>query len=76
MNHLKELHKSLSKRKRPEDIAEIVLNVLKDELSLAETRILEKAARGSLKRQLFGYTSMAEEFSIAIGAEKQIKKDH
>ncbi len=74
MDKLKELYRSLSQRKRPEDIAEIILRVLGEELSLYESKILEKAAKGSLKRKLFAYTSMMEEFSKAVGSEKQIRK--
>jgi len=71
---MKKLYKSLSQRKRPEDIAEIIISVLGNDLNSAELQVLEKAAKGSLKRQLFSYTSMMQEFSAAVGAEKQIKK--
>ncbi|MBL6449575.1 hypothetical protein JMN32_24910 [Fulvivirga sp. 29W222] len=74
MDKLKELYQSLQLRKRPEDIAEAVIEILKDDLSTLERSILDKAARGSLKRQVFGYSSMAQEFARAVGAERQIKK--
>lgn len=68
------LYKSLSQRKRPEDIAELVLSILENDLSRAEVKKLKKASKGSLKNKLFGYTSMLQEFAGVIGAEKQIKK--
>lgn len=74
METLRELYKTLKLRKRPEDIAEMIIQVLDTDLSKSELNLLEKAAKGSLKRQLFNYTSMAQEFSQAVGAEKQIRK--
>ncbi|MDC8003670.1 hypothetical protein POV27_06375 [Aureisphaera galaxeae] len=68
------LYKSLQERKRPEDVAEMILEVLSGQLSNSERRILERAAKGSLKRYVFGYTSMLQEFSRAVGANKQINK--
>lgn len=74
MEKLKDLYKSLSLRKRPEDVAEMVFAVLQDELTPAEKKILQKAAKGSLKNKWLGYTSMLEDFGEVIGAQKQIKK--
>ena len=70
---IEKLYISLSQRKRPEDVAEMILDVLGDDLSVKETRILKKAANGSLMWKLFAYTSMLQEFAKPIGAEKQIK---
>lgn len=74
MELIKKLHKTLSQRKRPEDVAQIVFEILEDKLSSKEKGILKRAANGSLKKTFFGYTSMMQEFATAIGAEKQIKK--
>ncbi|EDP97757.1 hypothetical protein KAOT1_21382 [Kordia algicida OT-1] len=71
---LKELHRTLQQRKRPEDVAEMILELLGERLSFEEKRILEKAAKGSLKNTFLGYTSMMQEFATAVGAEKQVKK--
>lgn len=71
---LEQLYKTLKQRKRPEDVAEIILPVLVNNLSFFERRKLEKAAKGSLKNLVLGYTSMLQEFAKPIGAEKQIKK--
>ena len=35
---------------------------------------MQKAAKGSLKKTFWGYTSMMQEFATAVGAEKQIRK--
>ncbi len=71
---LEQLYKTLKQRKRPEDVAEIILPILGRDLSFFERRKLEKAAKGSLKSLVLGYTSMLQEFAKPIGAEKQIKK--
>lgn len=74
MSELRELYKTLSQRKRPEDVAELVLQILKGDLTKKEKSTLNMAAKRSLKKALYGYTSMAQEFASAIGAEKQMKK--
>lgn len=74
MEGIKKLHLSLQQRHRPEDIAEQIQNMLCDELSTTEFNILEKASKGSLKRQLYQYTSMFQDFSKAIGPGNQINK--
>ena len=52
----------------------MIIDLLGDNLTLVERLTLEKAAKGSLKRTIWGYSSMLQEFSEPIGAEKQIKK--
>lgn len=74
MKAIKNLHKTLIQRKRPEDVAQMIFEVLEHDLSSKEKDILKKAAKGSLKNIFLGYTSMMQEFATAIGAEKQIKK--
>ncbi len=74
MKALENLHKTLSQRKRPEDVAQMILEILGEKLSAKEESILKKASKGSLKNTFFRYTSMMQEFATAIGAEKQIKK--
>ena len=70
---LASLFNSLSERRRPEDVAEMIREALGTKLGRGELRTLEKAARGSLKRQLFGYTSMLETFAKPVGLERQVK---
>lgn len=74
MYNIKDLYKTLEERRRPEDVAEMIVELMKDQLSTHENQILEKAAKGSLNRNLYGYTSMLESFGIAVGAEVQINK--
>lgn len=74
MKAIENLHKTLRKRKRPEDVAQMIFEVLEGDLSTKEKDILKRATKGSLKNTFFGYTSMMQEFAIAVGAEKQIKK--
>lgn len=71
---IEQLHKTLDERRRPEDVAEMIVELMKNDLNRHELSVLEKAAQGSLKRSLHGYTSMLETFGTAVGAEKQIKK--
>ena len=74
MTSIEQLYKSLNERRRPEDVAEMVIELTKDSLTNKERLLLEKAANGSLARNVFGYTSMVQEFAEAKGAGKQITK--
>ena len=71
---MKELFESLNKRRRPEDIAQAVLEQLGGHLSVNERRLLQRAAKGSLKQRLFGYTSMLQDFAQPVGLQKQVAK--
>jgi hypothetical protein len=71
---LRELYASLSARRRPEDVAETIRELLGDALTPAEARVLERAAGGSLKRRIFGFTSMAQEFARPVGADRQVAR--
>jgi hypothetical protein len=71
---LRALFESLCARRRPEDVAEGILEVLGDALDASGRRTLERAARGSLKRRLFGYTSMLEEFARPVGMNRQVAR--
>lgn len=55
-------------------MAEMILSILNEDLDTTARRLLDKAARGSLSRRIFGYTSMAQEFARVVGAEQQINK--
>lgn len=74
MKAIENLHKTLSQRQRPEDVAQMILEILGAKLSPKEKDILKKAAKGSLKKTFLGYSSMMQEFAVAVGAEKQINK--
>lgn len=74
MTTIEQLYQTLNERRRPEDVAEMVIELTKDSLTTKERLLLEKAAQGSLARNIFGYTSMLQEFAEAKGAGKQISK--
>lgn len=69
---LAELCASVRLRRRPEDVADLVLAVLDGRLSHAERNQLAVAARGSLRLAWHGYTSMLEEFAPVVGAQSQV----
>ncbi len=66
------LYNSLNRRMRPEDVAQLVLDHIGDQLSGAERRTLEKAARGSLAQRWLGFTSMSEDWQRAVGLGPQL----
>lgn len=74
MTTIEQLYTTLNERRRPEDVAEMVIALTKDNLSTKERFILEKAAKGSLAKNVFGYTSMLQTFAKVKGAGKQITK--
>lgn len=74
MMTLRILHETLNQRKRPEDVAQMILELIGQQLSYKEKQVLEKAAKGSLKRTVYGYTSMSQVFGSLVGADKKINK--
>jgi hypothetical protein len=68
---MKDLFSSLHLRKRPEDVAQMILEQLED-LDKNEEKVLQCAAKGSLKRLMLGYTSMLEQFSKPVGLQRQV----
>lgn len=74
MTTIEQLYTTLHERRRPEDVAQMVLELTGESLTAKEKAVLEKAAKGSLARNVYGYTSMLQTFSEAIGAGKQITK--
>jgi FixJ family two-component response regulator len=66
MTRIEQLYQTLNERRRPEDVAEMVIELSKDSLTTKERLILEKAAKGSLAKNIFGYTSMLQTFAEAI----------
>lgn len=71
MNVIETLYDAIQRRPRPEDVAQVVLEVFTD-LTPTEKRILDLAARNSLKRSVWGYSSMANDFARVVGADKMI----
>ena len=71
MSTLDELFDTLARRPRPEDVAEKIRDVLGAELTRGERAILDRAAKGSLKRSFWGYSSMLADWHRPIGVEGQ-----
>ena len=74
MTTLAQLHDTLRQRKRPEDVAQMILEIHGDRLRPDERALLQTAAKGSLKQQVFGITSMLEAFREPVGLQKQVAK--
>ena len=70
---LRELHRSLDERRRPEEIAKLILELRGDDLSRAERRLLTTKV-GSAHRRRFAWwrTSMSEDFARPVGAQAQL----
>ncbi|MBP2474605.1 hypothetical protein JOF53_003477 [Crossiella equi] len=67
---LKELHASLDERRRPEDVAELVLQVLGPRLRPEEAALLGVAAAGARGNGF--HTSMPEDFARPVGGAAQL----
>lgn len=61
----KSLYSAVLSRPRPEDVAELILCNLN--LSLKEKAIIDRAAKHSLKRSMYAYSSMNDEFESVKG---------
>lgn len=72
--NLRALYETLQQRRRPEDVAEMLLLPLLDQLTPHQTATLRKAAAHSLRRSVWQYTAMREEFRTPVGAGKQVSK--
>ncbi|MDP9849551.1 hypothetical protein [Streptosporangium lutulentum] len=66
-----ELHASLDRRYRPEDVADLVLQVLDGRLSQRERVVLERAAKYTLRRQ-GGFSSMSTDYARPVGGARQV----
>lgn len=71
---MKSLFETLNQRRRPEDVAQMILETLGDALYPEERRILERAAAGSIKRRVMKFTSMPEDFARPLTPERQVRK--
>lgn len=73
MDLIAELYEHTQGRSRPEDVAECVLRALGPSLDRATRALLEQAAKGSLARSAFAYSSMATQFFRAtVHVEPQV----
>lgn len=71
---LRALYQTLHERRRPEDVAEMLLSLLQDQLTPYQRLRLEKAAAHSLRRSVWQYTSMRQTFREISGAARQAGK--
>ncbi|WP_045114931.1 hypothetical protein [Microscilla marina] len=72
--NLYQLYKTIFMRKRPEDVAAMVMELIGNELTKAQHITLNKAAKGSLKNRFMQYTSMMQSFAMPSGANRQVNK--
>ena len=72
MDHLENLFQSLKQRRRPEDVADLIILRLDGRLAPAEQVCLQKAAQGSLRQMMEAYTSMLEDFALPVGLQRQV----
>jgi hypothetical protein len=72
MEAIKTLYEAIQKRPRPEDVAQLILEI--GELSPADRKKVEPAARNSLKRATYAYTSMSQDFTRFCGADKVVAR--
>ncbi|MER6826895.1 hypothetical protein ABT352_13000 [Streptosporangium sp. NPDC000563] len=68
---LAELHDSLDRRYRPEDVADLVLRALDGQLSRRERTVLERAARYS-SRRADRFSSMSTDYARPVGGARQV----
>ncbi|MEM9218978.1 MAG: hypothetical protein AAGD25_32175 [Cyanobacteria bacterium P01_F01_bin.150] len=68
------LYLSVNQRRRPEDVADQIVECLKDDLNRSEKSCLQQAAKGSLRQSFFSYTSMLQDFATPIGLQRQVSK--
>ena len=69
---MKYLYRSLEARKRPEDIADHMMQLIGNGLSRAQKSLLNTAAKGALRHQWSGYSSMSDRFHGHPGMEPQV----
>ncbi|MFF3440599.1 hypothetical protein [Streptosporangium sp. NPDC002721] len=68
---LVELHASLDRRYRPEDVADLVLQALDGRLTRRERVVLERAAKHALRRR-GGFSSMSTDYARPVGGARQV----
>ncbi|GAA2322746.1 hypothetical protein GCM10010149_89910 [Nonomuraea roseoviolacea subsp. roseoviolacea] len=68
---LAELHESLDRRHRPEDVAELVLQALEGRLTRRERVVLGRAARHSWLRSAW-FSSMPADYARPVGGSRQV----
>jgi hypothetical protein len=72
MEPIDRLFQAIQTRPRPEDVAEIILEIRGEAMDAHERDLLDRAARHSLKRAWHGYSSMRDDFARVAGADKLV----
>lgn len=71
---LQPLYDTLRQRRRPEDVADMLLPLLQDRLTPLQTLTLRKAATHALRHSEWQYSAMASTFRQPVGAARQLQK--
>ncbi|MBO3745945.1 hypothetical protein J5X84_07680 [Streptosporangiaceae bacterium NEAU-GS5] len=69
---IEDLHATLDSRARPEDVADLVLQLLGDRLDPTEKAVIERAAWLSVRREGFP-SSMSTQFARPVGGASQVE---
>ncbi|QNE42404.1 hypothetical protein F1C16_22570 (plasmid) [Hymenobacter sp. NBH84] len=71
---LRPLYETLQQRRRPEDIADLLLPLLQDRLTPTQLATLRRAASHSVRQSVWQYTSLLETFRTPVGATQQVQQ--
>lgn len=71
---LRALYQTVQMRKRPEDVAQMLLDLPGASWGMTERATLAKAAKQSLKANVWGYTSLRDDFQRPVSMERQMQK--
>ncbi len=66
------LYTTISERRRPEDVADLVHVLLAGRLDAVEDATLVRASARSLRKIWLGYTSMRQDWAQAVGMHRQV----
>lgn len=73
---LRELHATLDRRWRPEDVARLILDGFAGSYAEHERRVIETAARGAVRHHTIPLTSMSLDFARPVGFASQLAVAH
>lgn len=73
---LRELHATLDRRWRPEDVARLILDAFAGLFTSDERQVIETAARGALRHHVIPFTSMTQDFARPVGFASQLGVAH
>jgi len=73
MSDLTALYQTLSQRPRPEDVADLLLTLLRKHLTQPQRELLKKTAAGSVRKDPRHYSAMPTEFARPVGAARQAR---